>query len=198
MGVDVEACYARLRAHGWVVVDDETMARALISVLGEEEKAQELSARAASDSPPGTHSAQYGLGAFPWHTDGAIARRPPQYVLLRPVQLSGPTVTELLDPPVDMRRRLRRVTLLVQRSTGRRSYLPALMSAPTGYERLRWDPRAKVRGDESVVAEIAAMGPTATIHWEIGRLAVINNHRLLHRRPSATLGRRLFRTYIGP
>ncbi len=180
-----------------MVTDDAATAGALIRVLGKEEKAQELPAREPSDSPPGTHSAQYGLDAFPWHSDGAVARRPPQFMVLRPVQMSGPTVTELLDPSADLRRRLRRVTLLVQRSTGRRSYFPALTKTPTGDERLRWDPRAKVRGDESVVAEIAASGPTGTISWEIGRFAVINNHRLLHRRPSATVGRRLLRTYIG-
>ncbi len=197
VAVEVEGSYALLRAHGWVVTDEEATAQGLISRLGEEDEPQELLARVASDSRPGTHSAQYGLDAFPWHSDGALARCPPHFIVLRPVQLSRPTGTELLDLSEDLRRRLRRVTLLVQRSTGRRSYFPALLRTPAGTERLRWDARAKVRGDAGIAAEIASLNPTAVIPWEIGRVAVIDNHRLLHRRPPVSLGRRLSRTYIG-
>lgn len=197
VNAEVEECYVRLRTYGWVVTDDAAIARALISGLGEEEQPQELLAREASESLAGTHSAQYGLRAFPWHTDGALARFPPKFLTLRPTQLGPPTVTELLDLPAEMRRRLRRVTLLVQRSTGKRSYFPVLMRTSTGHERLRWDSRAQVRGDESVAASIGSLTPSAAIKWEMGRVAVIDNYRLLHRRPAVTVGRRLLRTYIG-
>ena len=116
--------------------------------------------------------------------------------MLRPLNLNAPTSTEVLDLPTALRRRLRRVTLLVKRSTGRRSYFPALMKTPDGYERVRWDPRADVRGDESIASEINSLAPTAVIEWAPGRTVVIDNYRMLHRRPPVSAGRRLLRSYI--
>jgi hypothetical protein len=132
-----------------------------------------------------------------WHTDGAISSHPPRWLVLRPVELSEPTSTELLSPCAELRGRLESTVLLAKDHAGRARYLPALMPTKDGY-RLRWDPRTCRPRSTEVARDIAAAKPTAVVVWELGSTLVIDNFKLLHRRPGvmAAASRILERTYI--
>lgn len=142
-------------------------------------------------------SGTFGHDAFPWHTDGAISSLPPRWIVLRPVELSEPTTTELLSPCAELRERLERTVLLAKDRAGRARYLPALMLTKDD-RRLRWDPRTCRPRSPRVAREIAAAMPTSVITWELGVTLVIDNYKLMHRRPAVTAAaeRVLERTYV--
>jgi hypothetical protein len=142
-------------------------------------------------------SGTFGHDAFPWHTDGAISSHPPRWLVLKAVELSEPTVTELLSPCTKLRERLAQTVLLARDHAGRARYLPALMLTKDGY-RIRWDPRT-CRPRSTIVAEdMVAAVPTSIITWELGATLVIDNYKLMHRRPAvnANAARLLERTYV--
>jgi len=142
-------------------------------------------------------SGTFGQDVFPWHTDGAISSRPPRWLVLRPLRLSEPTATELLSPSIDLRHRLGRTVLLAKDRAGRARYLPALMATKAGY-RLRWDPRTCRSRSTAVAQDVALAMPSSIVIWELGITLVIDNYKLLHRRPavSAASQRVLERTYV--
>jgi alpha-ketoglutarate-dependent taurine dioxygenase len=142
-------------------------------------------------------SGTFGHDAFPWHTDGAISSFPPRWLVLRPVELSEPTTTELLSPCAELRERLERTVLLAKDRAGRARYLPALTLTKDGY-RLRWDVRTCRPRSPAVAREVAAATPTSVITWELDVTLLVDNYKLLHRRPAVTAAaeRVLERTYV--
>lgn len=142
-------------------------------------------------------SGTFGHDAFPWHTDGAISSLPPRWLVLRPVELSGPTTTELLNPCAELRERLGGTVLLAKDHAGRARYLPALMLTKDGH-RLRWDPRTCRPRSPGVAREVAEAMPTSVIRWELDVTLVFDNYKLMHRRPAVTASteRVLERTYV--
>ena len=142
-------------------------------------------------------SGTFGREAFPWHTDGAISSDPPRWLVLRMRSMSEITSTELLEPGTQLRSRLARNVLLAKDHVGRARYLPALMATENGY-RLRWDPRTCRSRSLIIERDVAAAMPTAVIAWELGITLVIDNYRLLHRRPTVAEAafRVLERTYV--
>jgi alpha-ketoglutarate-dependent taurine dioxygenase len=142
-------------------------------------------------------SGTFGRDAFPWHTDGAVSSSPPRWIVLRPVRLSEPTVTELLSLSAELCERLERTVLLAKDRAGRARYLPALTLTKDGY-RLRWDPRTCQSRSTAVARDIAAAMPTSVVSWKPDVTLVIDNYKLLHRRPavSAAAQRVLERTYV--
>lgn len=88
---------------------------------------------------------------------------------------------------------------------GRVRYLPAAnheLGPDAGrretHWRLRWDPRTCIPRAGITIEQVAAYAPTAAVQWREGRIAVMDNHRLMHRRPSVIRedGRILERTYV--
>lgn len=84
------------------------------------------------DAAPRSLSAQYGTGAFPFHTDAAHHALPPRYVLLRladGARTTTPTLLAVIDlaalSPQD-RRTLTREQWLVNGGRGRVFYSPIL------------------------------------------------------------------------
>lgn len=142
-------------------------------------------------------SGTYGRGAFPWHTDGAISSHPPRWLVLRPMEVSEATATELLRPTLALRERLRRTVLIARDHANRTRYLPALMPTNDGH-RLRWDPRTCKPLSTSAAIDLDGATPSVVIRWELGRTLVIDNHRVLHRRPAVAAAARrvLERTYV--
>jgi alpha-ketoglutarate-dependent taurine dioxygenase len=151
--------------------------------------------RAAAD--PWSLSGAYGLGGFPWHTDGAISTHPPRWLLLRAVRLSQATCTKLLNPDPSLLAVLRRTVVRAADRTGRVRYLPAAVPEE-GRWRLRWDPRTCTPRTGLTVEEMERQPPSATIEWHEGRLLIVDNKRLLHKRPpvDGQACRVLERTYV--
>jgi alpha-ketoglutarate-dependent taurine dioxygenase len=142
-------------------------------------------------------SGVYGLGAFPWHSDGAVSSSPPRWLLLQAIELSYPTCTELLVPDADLIAALRETTLRARDRSGQTKYLPAIVPVPAGGFRLRWDPRTCTPRTGLAVEDIEERSPTVRIEWAVNRLLVVDNFRVLHRRPAVQgQGKRvLVRTY---
>jgi hypothetical protein len=149
------------------------------------------------EAPGWSMSGVYGRDAFPWHTDGAISSHPPRWLALRPVEFSEPTTTELLEPDAKLRDRLKGTVLVARDHAGQARYLPALMPIKDGY-RLRWDPRTCHSRSSEVARDIACAGPTAVFAWKPNVTLVIDNYKVLHRRPAVAVDayRVLERTYV--
>ena len=138
---------------------------------------------AASQASPWSLTGRYGRGAFPWHTDGAIARRPPRFVVLQNITVSA-VPTELATVSSEVLGRLASVALRARDRYGHTRLLSAV-ERTVGGSLMRWDPRAcpvaaGPRGVESLMAEL----PTEfEVGWDHRRTMIIDNWRVLHRRP---------------
>ncbi|MEV1249503.1 hypothetical protein [Nonomuraea sp. NPDC049750] len=178
-----------LAACGFAVMDGE----AVPEIAGRWGNPQAIVSRERDDS--WSLSGTYGLEAFPWHTDGAISSRPPRWIVLRALSIPQTTHTELLDPDPSLLAGLRRTVLRAVDSTGRARHLPAAVPEE-GRWRVRWDPRVCAPQIGLSLDEVDARAPTAIIEWREGRVVVLDNARLLHRRPAVLAGRVLERTYV--
>jgi Taurine catabolism dioxygenase TauD, TfdA family len=188
---------AELAAMGYLLVDSEFAAADFFEGLGKVGRPTQLRSVDRDEAQSWSLSGRFGRAAFPWHTDGAISSDPPRWLMLRPLELSVPTATELLDPSSTLCSRLERTVLLAKDHVGRARYLPALV--PThDFHRLRWDPRTCRSDSPGLVSDIEGTPPTAMIRWQLGMTLVVDNFRLLHRRPAvdAATRRVLERTYV--
>lgn len=189
-----------LIASGFVIVDDRQTVGPLIMRLGRESQPETLAPRAKDDGARWSHSDHHGFGGFPWHTDGAVSTLPPRWMVLECEVSEGPTETHLLDPSAEVILRMRRSVMRVRNQAGRVRYLPAASPSGDGGLRLRWDPRVCEASDATLAETIADQPPTGVCEWSPGRVLVVDNWRMLHRRPPvdpASL-RRLIRTYVRP
>lgn len=183
---------------GYASVDGGDSNSLVAAALGRAGESVLLAPHDAADADPWSLSGKYGLNAFPWHTDGAISTRAPEIIGLRAIRLSEPTSTELLDLSTDLIEALERTVLRVKSRTGRIRYLPAVVPTKDGQKKVRWDPRTCEPITGVAVEEIDQLPSTVRIDWEEGRFLLINNKRLLHRRPAVDRGsaRVLERTYF--
>jgi len=136
---DAYTAIVGLKELGCIVIDDVDEISDFATILGSARQSGLLEAREASGE--WSLSGKYGWSPFPWHTDGAVSLNPPRWILLRAVEMSAPSSTELHQPSSTAVARLKRTVLRVQDRRGSVRYLPALTSDAQGYERLRWDPR---------------------------------------------------------
>lgn len=188
---------ADLAAKGYCWLDGAT-SEDVASELGRASSPMLLTPKEQPAAPTWSLSGRYGLGAFPWHTDGAISSRPPRWLLLRALELSDSTSTELLQPGVELFAALRRTVLRACDRVNRVRYLPAVATLPDRSYRLRWDPRTCVPRTGLTVDQIERQVASARIEWRQGGLLVIDNSRVLHRRPAVErrVKRILERTYV--
>lgn len=158
------------------------------------------------DAHPRSLSAQYGLGALPFHTDLSHRPRPCRYLLLGCIDPGSPgATTKLLDwqglaLSEEERRLLEAAPILVR--NGRRSFYTTILSPQFGF--LRYDPGCVEAVDERGNAALCLMKhrlatsrPT-THQWRRGDILIIDNWRVLHARGHSELGsgRRLARILI--
>lgn len=187
-----------LESRGFAVLPDGEP-RAIGTALGGRVSASELLIpREPANARPSTLSARVGYGEFPWHTDGAVALFPPDWLILRGVRFSQPTATELADPSWSLLRLLSRTVLKAQNANGGKRYFPAHLGAtPGGGPRIRWD-ETKCRPNRADVQErIRCLEPSASIGWREGQALVVDNRRMLHRRPSVVAAdRAIERLYV--
>ena len=134
-------------------------------------------------------SATYGLEEFPWHTDGAIAKRPPRYIALyAPHSYDTPTEIHCLHCSAE-RRLFDRLVLRATSRGGHCRYLPA-HTVLEGQELLRWDSRICepiCDNAESVKRAVHSLPPHEQIQWTPRTSAIIPNWISLHRRPPVNL-----------
>ncbi|MGH8527793.1 MAG: hypothetical protein ACREXY_27320, partial [Gammaproteobacteria bacterium] len=158
---------------------------------------QRLTPRRSDEAEAWSLSGSHGLDAFPWHTDGAVALAPPQWVLLEAKEVSSPTYTDLLLPTGDLLRLFKRTTLRAKERQGQVRWLPAWV--PDGaHGRLRWDERTCQPNRDDVVGAMAQARSSDRVEWIPGRVLILNNRRVLHRRPAvgANQLRVLDRVYV--
>ncbi|WP_414731645.1 TauD/TfdA family dioxygenase [Williamsia sp.] len=119
-------------------------------------------------------------------------------MVLKCIEATQRTSTQICLPSADLRRELHRLTLLIRQETGRKAYLPAIISEGRNQWRLRWDPRATIHGPDEARSAVESAQPTDEVVWQPGRTLILNNHRVMHRRPavSSAAGRVLVRTFI--
>ena len=190
---------SHLAAKGWTWTDEGDIYSEIAQALGGSEvRRQRLRPMHASVARGGTHSAKVGLDAFPWHTDGAIALTPPRWMVLKCIEAKRTTATELCRPNANLRRALGQLTLLVRQENGRRAYIPALIRSTGDDYRIRWDPRWKVVGSDAARRAVECATPTDEVSWKPGRILILDNHRILHRRPAVTTpdGRVIERVFL--
>jgi alpha-ketoglutarate-dependent taurine dioxygenase len=188
---------AALEEHGYLLLRPQNAPNKFIEGLGRLSQPTLLRSMDREVARRWSLSGTFGQDAFPWHTDGAISSEPPRWLVLRPIDLSEPTTTELLSPCPELRERLQRTVLLAKDHVGRARYLPALMLTKDGH-RIRWDPRTCRPRSTLTAQDIAAAIPDFIVKWELGDTLLIDNYKLMHRRPAvnATVTRTLERTYV--
>lgn len=154
-------------------------------------------AQSANSSLSGIH----GLEPFPWHSDGAISKRPPRLLGMLALEVPDSCAsTGLLDIKGCAHvRDILKGTLVRGALPGWRSSILRASETVDGVRRWRWDPRFEiVSGDAGLAEEVASIKSTYELAWKHRRLVLIDNWRLLHRRSTVRasgLNRRLYRMY---
>lgn len=182
----------------YALCEPDVPVRELALALGRPSLPEQIEPRQASQARKGSLSAEYGLEAFPWHTDGAMARCPPRWVMLHARSVSAQTSTELLHLSPDMVRAFRRTVLRCIAGGRSTRYLPAYVPTAQGCFYVRWDPSKCHPTTTDLAQLIDEAEATKHIQWIEGQTLIINNGRVLHRRPPvASADRRVIeRTYI--
>lgn len=144
----------------------------------------DLWAATPSSASSWTLTDRFGRGVFPWHTDGAIARRPPRFIVLQNLTESR-VPTEIAAVPAHVQDQLGCVVLRARDYRGRSRLLSAIERYPD-HDLLRWDARScsVAAGPASVAAAIASLTATAQADWTSPTTVVIDNWKVLHRRPA--------------
>lgn len=162
-------------------------------------------------STPNTYSGNYGLGAFPLHTDLAQWRMPPKFVVLRCMAGSPDVATNLLDGDtiVDRRNKTKLAKALVEPRRPIDGSIPLLrlyqqMSSNRGL--LRWDPlyiRPASRNGEiacDLISQLLAKSKAISVYLkDPGDTLIFDNWRILHgRSPVAErhMTRKIERAYL--
>lgn len=162
--------------------------------------------QAPGDAHPRSLSAQFGLGALPFHVELSHRPRPCRYLLLGCLDPGSPSAaTMLLDWRTlglssDELHFLESAPILVR--TGRRSFYSTLL--PPNRAFLRYDPGCLEAVDERGRAALDLVQrrlgtDVPEIHqWRCGDILIIDNWRVLHGRARSDqgAGRRLARILI--
>ena len=173
---------------------------------------QTLKPRSESEAPRNQYSTEFGLGAFPLHTDLAHWARPPRYVILR-CKRGNPAVLTTLLPASALVSVLgigvlRRALVRPRRvRVGEVQCLLPLLFGEDTLSGLRWDPLFIVPMNHAgqQVAEVMSTEAwdrsqlVEIVLSEPGDTLILDNWRFLHGRSSvhrAGLDRHLERVYL--
>lgn len=148
-------------------------------------------------------SAQYGLAAFPWHTDGAYWSTPPRYLVLGCLEADEQAANTAICQgegflPLNTTDAFSSIFKI---RNGRNSFFTSARDSKNRY--YRFDPGCMLPIDHagnSIISEMSVASPPngVDIKWTAGRIALFDNWRMLHRRMSAINGvrRQLFRITV--
>jgi alpha-ketoglutarate-dependent taurine dioxygenase len=148
----------------------------------------------AKDALPFSLSAGFGVGSFPWHTDGAHWRHPPRWVVMR-LASGGASQTatglvSLAELGLNEQQRLLLRGAMFVISRGRSAFLRPLLDDITypGRLVLRLDPRVMRPAHDSSLAAYEmlqrALDATqpARVEWRQGHALVVDNWNCAHMR----------------
>jgi len=130
-------------------------------------------------------SKRYGLDEFPIHTDCAYLKLPPKYILLRyigSIENLTPTIvvhfdeSKLSDEEKDFIQRI--IWFVKSKDNG--FYSPILKDGILRYDK---EVMKMANPNEDKMIEILAKMDRTEIKWTKNKVAVINNHSVLHFRP---------------
>ncbi|MFF9601717.1 hypothetical protein ACF1GY_05485 [Streptomyces sp. NPDC014684] len=113
------------------------------------------------------------------------------------MRITEQTSTELLEPSVELHAAMRRTTLRITDRVGNVRYRMAALPVH-GSCRVRWDPRIAVPQGGLSIEDVDREPATAQVDWSENRILILDNSRLLHRRPAVRgSGERILeRTYL--
>jgi L-asparagine oxygenase len=164
----------------------------------------------ADTAPPNTYSGNYGLDAFPLHTDMAHWQVPPRFIMLRCLEGSAGIPTILADglPIIKQIGESALVRSLVKARRpvqGKRSLLRLCERDHQGHL-LRWDEKyilpASPAGERGMSQLRGALATARRLEVHLcrsGDTLVLDNWRMLHGRgnvPPDVLNRRIARAYF--
>lgn len=168
------------------------------AALGKPSRAELLTPSSRGSARKGSLSSQFGLDAFPWHTDGVVALRPPDWLVLRGVTVGAPTRTEVALPSPALIKLLARTVLKTTTPSGATRYFPAYIpKTSSGRSRIRWDESKSIPNRPEAKEAIRCLQPSQLIPWHEGQIVILDNRRCLHRRPALNDDQRVIeRTYV--
>jgi L-asparagine oxygenase len=146
-----------------------------------------------ASAPPNTLSSRYGVGAFPFHTDGAHWRAPPGLLLIYCVhEGSGARPTHLHDTSSweldgEERRVLRNEPWCVVEVP--KPFLCTHLG-PDDALRVNYDcmrPSGSASRAVAIIADRLAKRSAVSISWSPGNVLLIDNTRMLHARGTALM-----------
>jgi L-asparagine oxygenase len=218
---DAEARRSHIRGaieeNGYAFLEDHLVGRSTAEVvsevglavaLGSGNAVHALVPRPKHEAAKTTYSGEYGLGAFPLHTDLAHWHAPPRYFLLRCVLGFDAVPTLVVDGMRAVARvgrdLLSRALMQPRRSLmGRRSLLRLY---EPGAGSLRWDERyivpaspAGLTGSTALKEALAEEGATRLSLARPGDTLIVDNWRIVHGRssvPENCRGRVVERVYL--
>ena len=202
MNVDLAHELAALNEVGWTDVSADRGITEIAQQLGTPVPSRRgqgivnhLKPMSREQAHPRSMSAAFGLGALPFHTDGAYFPVPPRFVLLRAEEVTSedrPTLLHDTHALFDERERAL-LKLGVWRTTGYgRPFLSSVWSDSlvAGQDVLRYDPccmipltrPADVSSD--LISRRVCETPPISLYWSQSRTVLIDNWRILHARGS--------------
>jgi hypothetical protein len=139
------------------------------------------------DAHPQSLSAKFGVGGFPYHTDGAYFSIPPRFIVLRYIKgIEDPTPTTLcnLTDINGADKQLLKDAIWKVRSI--KSFYSTILAQDSSFYRFDncvMQPLNKANDNSAFFSDIVSNLSTQTINWEINKTIVINNWKYLHNRP---------------
>ena len=182
-----------------------------VDALGTQESVHELKPALAKSCPSNTYSGNYGLSAFPLHTDMAHWHVPPHFLVLRCVEGSTAVQTSLTDGLPIIKQVgetiLSRSLVKPRRPVrGKRPLLRLYDRNEEGCRILRWDEKFIVPASPagifgmSQIRAVVATAPCEDVYLTgPGDTLIIDNWRMLHGRgsvPPDARNRTIARAYL--
>lgn len=142
----------------------------------------------SSDAHPQSLSANFGIGNFPFHTDGAYFKIPPRFIIMRYLNgITNPTPTVVCDLnqiSTDDKGFLKYCIWKVKSRNN--DFLSTILSDEENYyryDRCIMTPVLSKKQNESYFESVIDELPKTEINWTINKVVIINNWTTLHTRP---------------
>jgi hypothetical protein len=142
----------------------------------------------SSDAHPQSLSANFGIGNFPFHTDGAYFKIPPRFIIMRYLNgIPKPTPTVICDlnqlNSEDKGYLKHSIWKVKSRNN---EFLSTILSDDETffrYDRCVMTPVISIKQNESYFESMIDELPKTEINWTINKVVIINNWTTLHTRP---------------
>jgi hypothetical protein len=196
MDIESAECRRHLAAYGWVDVSGVDDLLCLANSLGRPIPSYrngplvDTLRPTISGRTQLTFSSIYGMGEFPWHTDGAISISPPRYFVLRSISSGMTEPTLLLDVLKILTRRellTRSMQALFSSRTPLSTSITPFVQHLNAMLRVRYDSRTMkpLNRTANLISDlIRDHEPDGRIYWTQNRTVVVDNYRMLHARPA--------------